>query len=51
MNKKKPDTPVSLRATPRGYADWLGELKRRIRVAHQRAALVVNRESDEEPEA
>ncbi|MES2598211.1 MAG: PDDEXK nuclease domain-containing protein [Verrucomicrobiota bacterium] len=38
------DTPVSLTATPAGYADWLADLKDRIHTARQRAALAVNRE-------
>jgi hypothetical protein len=38
------DKPVRLTAPPEGYADWLTELKARIHVAQQRAALAVNRE-------
>lgn len=38
------DRPASLTPTPAGYADWLAELKTRIRSAQQRAALAVNRE-------
>lgn len=36
--------PVALIETPSGYADWLAELKTRIHIAQQRAALAVNRE-------
>lgn len=36
--------PVALTGAPAGYADWLAELKARIHVAQQRAALAVNRE-------
>ena len=36
--------PVSLTASPEGYADWLAELKARIHAAQQRATLAVNRE-------
>ncbi|EXF44782.1 hypothetical protein BAY1663_02761 [Pseudomonas sp. BAY1663] len=38
------DNPVSLVPAPEGYANWLGELKKRIHSAQQRAALAVNRE-------
>ena len=38
------DESVSLLPVPDGYATWLGELKRRIHSAQQRAALAVNRE-------
>lgn len=38
------DKPASLTPAPRGYADWLADLKRRIHTAQQRAALAVNRE-------
>ena len=38
------DKPVSLTASPEGYADWLTELKARIHAAQQRATLAVNRE-------
>lgn len=38
------DESVSLLPVPDGYATWLGELKRRIHGAQQRAALAVNRE-------
>lgn len=38
------DKPASLTIPPDGYSDWLGELKRRIHSAQQRAALAVNRE-------
>lgn len=37
-------TPVSLIASPSGYADWLADLKTRIHTAQQRATLAVNRE-------
>lgn len=36
--------PVSLVPVPNGYAEWLTELKSRIHVAQQRAALAVHRE-------
>lgn len=36
--------PTGMIDTPLGYADWLAELKGRIQVAQQRAALSVNRE-------
>ena len=36
--------PPTLSDPPVGYADWLAELKTRIHVAQQRAALAVNRE-------
>ncbi len=36
--------PPALSDPPAGYADWLAELKTRIHVAQQRAALAVNRE-------
>ena len=36
--------PPALSDSPAGYADWLAELKTRIHVAQQRAALAVNRE-------
>lgn len=39
-----PKFPDSLAPTPRGYADWLVELKGRIQRAQQRATLAVNRE-------
>lgn len=39
-----PKFPASLTPTPRGYADWLVELKGRIHRAQQRATLAVNRE-------
>lgn len=38
------DQPVSLLPQPKGYADWLAELKTHIHSAQQRAALAVNRE-------
>ena len=38
------DKPVSLIQTPKGYADWLADLKIRIHSAQQRATLAVNRE-------
>lgn len=38
------DKPVSLIQTPKGYADWLADLKTRIHSAQQRATLAVNRE-------
>lgn len=38
------DQPASLMPMPRGYADWLLELKTRIHSAQQRATLAVNRE-------
>ena len=38
------DKPTSLTPAPRGYADWLADLKGRIHTAQQRAALAVNRE-------
>ena len=38
------DTPVSLSPTPGGYAEWLLDLKSRIHIAQQLAALAVNRE-------
>ena len=38
------DRPASLIPTPIGYADWLVDLKARIHIAQQRAALAVNRE-------
>jgi predicted nuclease of restriction endonuclease-like (RecB) superfamily len=37
-------TPPALAPTPSGYAQWLGELKDRIRTAQLRASLAVNRE-------
>ncbi|OXR49470.1 hypothetical protein PuT2_06610 [Pusillimonas sp. T2] len=36
--------PVKLTELPSGYAGWLAELKNRIHIAQQRAALAVNRE-------
>ena len=36
--------PVSLTASPEGYADWLVDLKGRIHTAQQHATLAVNRE-------
>jgi len=39
------DKPNSLIPAPRGYADWLFDLKGRIHTAQQRAALAVNRGS------
>lgn len=41
---EKNDPPVALIEPPKGYADWLVELKTRIHTAQQRAALAVNRE-------
>ena len=41
---EQPEMPVALIETPSGYADWLAELKTRIHIAQQRAALAVNRE-------
>lgn len=38
------DKPVSLTATPQGYADWQANLKGRIHTAQQRGTLAVNRE-------
>jgi len=38
------DKPVSLTTPPKGYADWLADLKGRIHTAQQRATLAVNRE-------
>jgi predicted nuclease of restriction endonuclease-like (RecB) superfamily len=38
------DRHVSLTPPPAGYADWLADLKTRIHIAQQRAALAVNRE-------
>jgi predicted nuclease of restriction endonuclease-like (RecB) superfamily len=38
------DRPISLAPAPAGYADWLLDLKTRIHIAQQRAALAVNRE-------
>ena len=38
------DKPASLTPTPKGYADWLADLKDRIHTAQQRATLAVNRE-------
>lgn len=38
------ETPARLTPPPRGYAEWLAELKARIHTAQQRAALAVNRE-------
>ena len=38
------DMPASLTSPPKGYADWLAELKDRIHAAQQRATLAVNRE-------
>ncbi|MDP1592948.1 MAG: PDDEXK nuclease domain-containing protein [Gallionella sp.] len=38
------DKPVRLTAPPKGYADWLTDLKSRIHTAQQRATLAVNRE-------
>lgn len=38
------DQPISLARPPAGYAEWLGELKKRIQNAQQRATLAVNRE-------
>lgn len=39
-----PELPPGLSPPPKGYADWLVELKSRIHAAQQRAALVVNSE-------
>lgn len=36
--------PVMLTAEPKGYAEWLADLKTRIHTAQQRATLAVNRE-------
>jgi len=36
------NSPASLAPIPKGYADWLAELKSRIHAAQQRATLVVN---------
>lgn len=36
--------PTGLTATPAGYAEWLADLKTRIRIAQQRASLAVNQE-------
>lgn len=41
---KKTDNPPALTEPPKGYADWLADLKTRIHTAQQRAALAVNRE-------
>lgn len=38
------DKLASLNPAPRGYAEWLADLKGRIHTAQQRAALAVNRE-------
>lgn len=38
------DKPVSLIEPPKGYTDWLAQLKTKIQTAQQRAALAVNRE-------
>ena len=38
------EKPVTFTDMPEGYADWLTNLKTRIHVAQQRAALAVNRE-------
>jgi predicted nuclease of restriction endonuclease-like (RecB) superfamily len=38
------DQAISLVPTPEGYALWLADLKTRIHIAQQRAALTVNRE-------
>ena len=38
------DSPISLTPPPKGYADWLADLKGRIHTAQQRATLAVNRE-------
>ncbi len=40
---KEAASPV-LAAAPRGYADWLADVKARIHAAQQRAGLAVNRE-------
>jgi predicted nuclease of restriction endonuclease-like (RecB) superfamily len=38
------DAPASLAQAPRGYAQWLAELKEKIQTAQLRASLAVNRE-------
>ncbi len=38
------DNPAFLTLPPKGYADWLLELKSRIHTVQQRATLAVNRE-------
>jgi predicted nuclease of restriction endonuclease-like (RecB) superfamily len=38
------DSSISLTQPPKGYADWLIDLKTRIHTAQQRATLAVNRE-------
>jgi hypothetical protein len=38
----QPDIPVALIEPPGGYVDWLSDLKTRIHIAQQRAALAVN---------
>jgi predicted nuclease of restriction endonuclease-like (RecB) superfamily len=38
------DLPPGLIPPPKGYADWLADLKTRIHAAQQRATLAVNRE-------
>jgi predicted nuclease of restriction endonuclease-like (RecB) superfamily len=44
VSKKESEKPPALATRPPGYAEWLAELKARVHVAQQRAALAVNRE-------
>lgn len=43
-DEASPTRPAALAKRPPGYAEWLTDLKSRIHVAQQRAALAVNRE-------
>ena len=43
-NASTEGAPASLTPAPSGYGEWLAEVKARIHVAQQRAALAVNRE-------
>ncbi|MEO7032377.1 MAG: PDDEXK nuclease domain-containing protein [Polyangiaceae bacterium] len=38
------EIPAGLATRPEGYAEWLADVKARVQVAQQRAALAVNRE-------
>jgi predicted nuclease of restriction endonuclease-like (RecB) superfamily len=44
MTSEMSEGPTSLETVPDGYASWLSDLKHRIHLAQQRAALAVNRE-------
>jgi predicted nuclease of restriction endonuclease-like (RecB) superfamily len=41
---KNTESPAAFIATPEGYTTWLADLKTRIHIAQQRAALAVSRE-------